>query len=126
MQLDTIFPSKYVKASDLKGKQPTVAIAEAKIEAVGQDSKKLVLYFQGTEKGLVCNRTNADRIAHLYGNDTDDWVGKEITLYSEMVNFQGKVVDAIRVKAPIKHSKQPVVEVVPDDEDDFHSDGIPF
>lgn len=102
MELATIFPSKYIKASDLQGHEPTVVIGDAKIEKLGDD-QKLVLYFQGKEKGLVCNRTNADRIAHLYGSNTDEWIGKEITLYTEMVNFQGKVADAIRVKAPRKN-----------------------
>jgi hypothetical protein len=102
MELANIFPSKYIKAADLKGKEPTVVIAKCEIEKLGDDNK-LVIYFQHKEKGLVCNRTNADRIAYLYGTNTDAWVGKEITLYTDMVNFQGKVTEAIRVKPPAKH-----------------------
>ena len=36
----------------------------------------------------------------LYGNDTDDWVGREIVLGVDFVDFQGKTVEAIRVKPP--------------------------
>jgi hypothetical protein len=61
-----------------------------------------VLYFQGKEKGLVTNRTNADRIAYLYGSNTDGWIGKEIVLYTDMVPFQSKVIEAIRVKPPAR------------------------
>lgn len=101
MELATIFPSKYIKAADLKGREHTVVIAKCEIEKLGEDNK-LVIYFQSREKGLVCNRTNADRIAYLYGSNTDAWTGREIILYPDMVNFQGKVTEAVRVKPPTK------------------------
>lgn len=101
MQLDQVFPSNYIKASDLKGRAVPVVIAEATIEKLGED-RKLVLKFQGKEKGLVTNKTNANRIAYLYGNDTDGWIGREIILYAELVDFQGKTVEAIRIRPPEK------------------------
>ena len=110
MELAAIFPSRYIKAADLKGREATVVIARAEIEKLGDDNK-LVLYFQNKEKGLVTNRTNADRIAYLYGTNTDSWIGREITLYTDMVNFQGKVTEAIRVKPPAKRQPDPVEEV---------------
>ena len=99
MQLHDVFPSNYLKAPDLRGRDVTVAIADAKIEKLGDD-RKLVIYFQGKGKGLVTNKTNASRIAMLYGDDTDGWIGKEITLYADWVDFQGKTVEAIRIKPP--------------------------
>lgn len=99
MKLAEIFPSKYVKAADLQGREPTVVIAGAEVEKIGDDHK-LVIYFRGKEKGLVCNRTNADSIALLYGDDTDAWIGKEITLTTAIVTFQGKSTEAVRVKRP--------------------------
>jgi hypothetical protein len=134
MELATIFPSKYIKAADLKGHEPTVVIARAEIEKLGEDSK-LVLYFQGKEKGLVTNRTNADRIAYLYGQDTDDWIGKEIVLYTDMVNFQGKVTEAIRVKPPAPRtnggaraveSKSPPKALLKNADDGAFDDAVPF
>lgn len=101
MELNSIFPSKYLKAADLQKKQITVIIDSAEIEVLGED-RKLVLHFKGKDKGLVCNKTNANRIAYTYGQDTDSWIGKEIILYSELVDFQGRTVEAIRVKAPTK------------------------
>lgn len=100
MKYTEAFPSKYVKSDDLQGREVQVVIASVNVESMGDGEQKLVLHFQGKTKGMICNRTNADRIAHLYGPDTDDWVGKEVTLYTEMVNFQGRVTDGIRVKAP--------------------------
>lgn len=101
MELATVFPSKFIKAADLQGHDVPVVIARAEVEKIGDDTK-LVLYFQGMEKGLVTNRTNADRIAHLYGTNTDGWIGREIVLYTDMVNFQNRVVEAIRVRPPQK------------------------
>ncbi len=134
MELSSIFPSKYLKAGDLKGREPTVVIASAEIEKLGDDDK-LVLYFQGKDKGIVCNRTNADRIAYMYGQNTDAWIGKEIVLYTEMVNFQGKVTEGIRVKPPAKRNggnaqissgpeAKPVRQQAP--ADDGMDDSVPF
>ena len=99
MNINEIFPSKYIKSSELKGRSIPVIIERWEIETVG-DQRKMVLYFQGMKKGMICNHTNADRIAHLYGPDNDDWIGREIVLYSELTNFQGRTMDGLRVRAP--------------------------
>lgn len=112
MLLNDVFPSNYIKAADLKKREHTVVIASADVEKVG-DERKLVLHFQGREKGLICNKTNAGRIAHFYGEDTDDWIGKEIVLFADLVDFQGKTVEAIRVRGP-KVRSEPAA-----DDDDF-------
>ena len=48
---------------------------------------KWVCYFDGTDKGLVLNKTNLNTIARLYGDDTDLWIGKPITLFATEVQF---------------------------------------
>ncbi len=103
MHIDQAFPSNFIKASDLQGREIPVIIAAADVEKIGNgNEQKLVLKFQGKSKGMICNRTNANRIAYSYGNDTDEWIGKEIILYPDMVDFQGRMVEAVRVKAPVK------------------------
>lgn len=97
MKLNDVFPSKYLKADDLEGREVTVTIRDAKIEKMGDD-QKLVIYFAGKDKGMVVNRTNADRIAHYHGPDTDGWLGKQVVLGTELVTFNGKTDDALRVK----------------------------
>jgi hypothetical protein len=98
MKLTDVFPSKYIKAEDLQGRDITLTIRECKIEKLDQD-QKLVLYFLNKDKGMVCNRTNADRIALIHGGDTDGWIGKQIVIGPELTNnLQGKAVMAIRVK----------------------------
>ena len=127
MKKSDIFPSNYVKASDIEDREVTVVIGDSKMEKLGDDNK-LVVYFQGKSKGLVCNMTNYDRIAYMYGDDTDSWNGKEIVLYTELVTFQGKTGPAIRVKQP---PKKPVQKAPVDDFGIPHNDGalddeIPF
>jgi hypothetical protein len=99
MRVSDAFPSNYLKASDLQGRNVTVKIDRTEFEKIGDD-RKLILYFVGKEKGMVLNKTNANNIAYIYGDDTDLWHGNEITLFEAMVDFQGKTVPAIRVRAP--------------------------
>lgn len=99
MNINDQFPSKYLKASDLQGRQVTVKMGRVEEEKIGDDQKP-ILYFQGKDRGVVLNKTNANNIAAIYGCETEDWYGKEITLVEAMVDFQGKSVPAIRMKAP--------------------------
>src|SRR3990167_1263392 len=99
--INEAFPSKYIKAADLKGRQVPVKMDRTEYEMIGDD-KKLILYFVGKEKGMVLNKTNANNIASIYGDDTDEWRDQEIVLFEAMVDFQGKTVPAIRVKGPVK------------------------
>jgi hypothetical protein len=99
ININDAFPSNYIKASDLKNRQVSVKMDRAEYEMIGND-KKLILYFIGKDRGMVLNKTNANNIAAIYGNDTEAWHGQEITLFEAMVDFQGKTVPAIRVRAP--------------------------
>lgn len=99
MRISTAFPSNYLRAADLQGRTIRVTIDKVNMEDIGGDTKP-VLYFEGKEKGMVLNKTNANNISFAYGDDTDDWTGGEIDLFSAMVDFQGKSVEAIRVKVP--------------------------
>ena len=98
MKSTDVFPSEYLRAADLKGRDVTVTMDSMETKDIGSDHKP-VLYFKNAEKGLVMNKTNWNMIAEIYGDESDDWMGKKITLYPTRVDFQGKRVDAIRVKA---------------------------
>lgn len=103
------FPSKFLKASDLKGAEPVVTMDHVDYEPVGQDKEiKAVLYFKGKEKGLVLNKTNANKITQLTGSPvTEDWKGQAIKLYPTETSFGGEMVDCIRIKAAVRNG-QPV------------------
>jgi len=101
MNINDAFPSKYLKASDLpeEGSQ-AFTIEKIVIEEIGQNKeKKPVIFFDEDHRGLVCNKTNANTIAKvLQSQEFDDWIGKTISLYRCEVQFQGDMVEAIRVK----------------------------
>lgn len=126
MNVNEAFPSNYIKAADLQGRQVLVKMDRAEYEMIGND-KKLILFFEGKEKGMVLNKTNANNIAAIYGDDTDDWKGAEIVLFEAMVDFQGKTVPAIRVRAPqkkpVQQRKPAMANAGPRDDMD---DEIPF
>lgn len=99
MNIHSVFPSNYIKAADLQGRQIDVEIARVEMEDIGDDHKP-VMYFVGKQKGLVLNKTNSNVICDLYGDETDAWNGRIITLFATKVDYQGKRVDAVRVMAP--------------------------
>lgn len=119
MNIDDAFPSKYLKASDLpeNGTQ-SATIEKVTIEEVGRNKdKKPVIHFDNLDKGLVCNKTNANTIAKIANSrEFEDWTGKTIHLYRAEVEFGGEMVESIRVK--IKAAKG---KVEPDIDDE-----IPF
>ncbi len=113
MRLDDTFPSKYLKASEIDAlEQPFhVVISHVVKEMIGmpgEQTEKPVIYFQGAKKGMVCNKTNFERIALMYGDESDDWPGKEVGLITELASFNGKSMNAIRVAKPRRNgpSKQ--------------------
>ena len=111
MELSSVFGGDSLKAEDLQGQEPTVTIAKVEMKQFDKGNK-LVVAFVGKKKVLVCNKTNANRIAFAHGTNTDNWIGKKIQLYTDLVDFQGKTVEAIGVR-PIK---QPPATPKPDAE----------
>ena len=99
MKMNDIYPSKYLKADDLQGREVRVTMQSVELEKIGDDNKP-VLYFKGKDKGIVLNKTNASTISVGYGDDTDEWFDQPIILFSVMVDFNGKVGPAIRVRVP--------------------------
>ena len=109
--INDVFPSKTLRAEDLEGQEHTLTISHVTIETLGQGrdaQDKPVVYFTNEDRGFVLNKTNASVIAEMYGPETDDWTGKQITIFPTQVDFQGKVVDAIRVRKRAKPSARPM------------------
>jgi len=123
--INEAFPSNYIKAADLKGRQVTVKMDRAEYEQIGND-RKLILYFVGKEKGMVLNKTNANNIGNAYGDDTDNWRDQEIILFEAMVDFQGKTVPAIRVRVPAAKDRGLTQPPKPPQMANQMDDDIPF
>lgn len=103
MDINNAFPSKYLKAADIpEGRRVTVVIESVAMELISRTDKRPVVYFEGKTKGLVLNKTNSKMICKIAkSDDTDNWVGVSIGLYSAEVEFAGDLVPALRVAAPV-------------------------
>lgn len=100
--VDLLFPSKYAKAADLRGKNVAVVIErivprEKLMMQGGKSDQKPVIYLKGKEKGWILNKTNARSIAKVYGPEVGNWIGKTVVIMSAEVEARGEMVEAIRV-----------------------------
>jgi hypothetical protein len=116
--IDDYYPSKFLRASDLKGKEVTVTIDRVEPEEFEQDGVKRpkpVVHFRNSGiKPLVCNKTNSSRLATALGDkDTDAWAGKQVRLYPDMEDFRGKVHEVVRVRQAPAPAKEVLNDEVP-------------
>jgi hypothetical protein len=128
MKLSEIFSGNYLKSEDLQGRTVPVTISKVELKEF-DDGKKLVIHFEGKDKVLVCNRTNASIIEdNLRTDETDRWIGKQICLTVKKVEFQGKLVPAIRVllqdTAPVQ--APPTTAPAPAPPVELGGDEVPF
>src|SRR3990167_8394893 len=135
--INDAFPSNYLKASDLQGREVVVTIDKVTFEAVGREKEmKAVLYLQGKQKGIVLNKTNAKKIIEISGSAiTEEWSGVQVKLYPTETEFAGETVDCIRIKPVGKAAMRmtnsaPAPVTVPDDDPVYSApltdDDIPF
>ena len=57
------------------------------------------------------NVTNWNTLIELFGPDTDDWIGKTITIYPAEVAFKGRMTMALRISLnkPVAQKVSPVM-----------------
>jgi hypothetical protein len=129
MKTSDAFPSKWLAAADLAGKEVPVTVEQVDIADLPDGKKRPVLYFKGKSKGLILNRTNSNAIEHDcgYGDDMDNWVGKKLVLYPTSVDFKGSRVEAVRIRRPNGAGAPPPARSVPRQANDEPlDDDIPF
>jgi len=105
MNINGAFGGDYLKAADLQNKPVTlimgkVEMAVMKDPRTGSEEQKPILQFQGTDRSLVLNKTNANIIAACFSDETEAWFGQKIELYPTTTEFGGKIVPCIRVRRP--------------------------
>lgn len=101
MDYDELFPNRFMKAGEFKGKDVTLKISGVQIEELeGDGGKKVkgIISFDRTPKQLVLNKTNGLCLKALFGRRTEDWVGKRVTFYPAQIDNFGDVDLAIRVR----------------------------
>lgn len=106
LSLSVLFPNEFLKSEDLKGQQWVVTISGVSREMVpmngGKKERATILRLEKTPKKIICNKTNGYSLALLLSPDLSapsgrDWVGKRITLCSDIDTRSGEEVAAIRI-----------------------------
>ena len=118
MRKSEIFPSTYYNAADLRDGAIALTIDYVRMEPVGDGAnktEKAVAYFkEGDSKLLVVSSTKFDAIALIAKSDeTTDWPGTKIVLEAAKATFQGKLVDAIAVRAPSRKAPTKPADEIP-------------
>jgi hypothetical protein len=116
---DDIYGSKFFGVTDLKEGEPRLKIGKVEIvelrEKNGTTKRKYVILFEGVEKGLVINKTNARKLAEVYGKQSSKWIGQIVQLYAEETSF-GKGVRVRPMRKP----------ATPAEPDPVLNDAVPF
>jgi hypothetical protein len=124
MKVKDMVQSKFLRKEDFE-EDTILTIKGIKLEDLGNENaneQRYVLYFLEQLKGMVLNVTTIRVLEAAYGDDTDNWVKRKVTVYVDPnVSFQGRVVGGLRLR-PIKDKPKPVAHEV---EPDF-DDKIPF
>ena len=102
--------SKYLKTNDVPDPVIVTVTKVGKVNLAKEDAApewKWAIRFQELEKPMVLNATNIKIAEKVFGSDdTDDWVGKEIILFTDdNVTFGGELVGGLRFKGK---EKEPV------------------
>lgn len=104
MKASEAFPSKYLSASDLGGKTARVTISGINMEELqdrtGKKESKMILYFRGKTKGMVCNKTNGKTLIAAFGDETDEWVNNEVILFTVLTDVGGETKEGLRLRTP--------------------------
>jgi hypothetical protein len=107
-----LFP--YIEGDQIAraGKDVILTMKRVEVEQIpngrGGEEDKYILYFHETPKGLVLNKTNVKKIIELVGSDdTGDWDGVKVSLYTERIKAFGEMHNATRVKHAPQNNKQP-------------------
>jgi hypothetical protein len=114
------FPSTCYRAADVTSPL-LLTIDKVTVERFGEGreakDKYVASFKERGSKKLVVSSTKWDGIALIArSDDSDDWPGTQIVLYSDKVPFGGKLVDGIKIRAPktggiaaeLKPAPQPV------------------
>ena len=111
--LELLYPSPYLKAADLAGRECTVTISHLEWDDIPQAGKsetvrKPVVFLLGADgkmlkKKLAAGATIARQIGDALGEkDAGKWGGKRITIYGTTTKGKGgKTVECVRVRARV-------------------------
>jgi hypothetical protein len=83
---DELYPGRFLKAGEFKGKKVTLTMASVVLEELVGDKGpqiKGVIGFKETEKQWALNKTNGICLKEMFGKKVQEWVGKRVTLFPD-------------------------------------------
>lgn len=114
-----------LKPSDVDGELTATIVGwrEAKWD---DGSKTLYLKLEGYDQEFRCNITNMERISEMYGPQIARWVGKEITLFPDIIasgKYKGKDTILVKIRRANRNAAK---KQAFDERNPPPSDDIPF
>jgi len=103
MNINDLSQSKYLKTKDVPAPR-LLTIKRIEVHNVAKDTEpkqeRPIMFFEEMDKPMVVNSTNLKRCAKaMASEETDDWVGRKIVLYTdEDVEFGGEIVGGLRLR----------------------------
>lgn len=104
----SMFDSKWLTVGDLEDAERVCTIEKVEPGMVGEGKdaeRKPIIWFEGERKPFAANKTCAKVIAGLYGRDTEDWIGKAVTLFPTTTEYGGDTVPCIRIRNSVPGRK---------------------
>ena len=102
--------SKYLKGADVPDPVIVTIRGVKQVNVAKEDAEpeyKCACKFAEFEKPMILNVTNIRIAEKALGEDTDQWIGKEIELYfDENVSFGGELVGGLRFRRKQQPAKK--------------------
>ena len=87
---DELYPGKFLKSGELKGRKFTLTIKA--VDAYEIDGEvRGGISFKETPKLIALNKINGLCLRAMFGRKVQEWVGKRVTIYPDVVKEAGKM-----------------------------------
>lgn len=104
-RISDVYGGRYLNAADLPaGKRLDALVHDAGLEKIGREQEeKITLGLanrngQAWPKRLVLNKVNSLALATAFGDETDLWPGRSVTIWQEPTMYAGQRVAGIRIE----------------------------
>ena len=87
---DELYPGKFLKSGELKGKKWTLTIKAVDVYEIDGEVKGGIA-FKETPKLVTLNKINGLCLRAMFGRKVQDWVGRKLTIYPDVVKEAGKM-----------------------------------
>ena len=99
MDISSFLGGNFLTHLDLPAQTQIWHIKDVKQGLVGTD-QKVCVWFHQHAKPLGLNKTNLKVIAEAFGVQAAAWVGRSIEVFKSQCDYQGRLVDCIRLRVP--------------------------